>query len=104
MPKTDRRTANPDAELESTPGNAPNAAEEVQKFDSPVRIKVHHVRKRLIDIDNLSVKAAIDGLVRVGILADDSPEFVKEVSHTQEKGRVEKTRITIEAIEPRKNT
>ena len=70
----------------------------MQKFDSPVRLRFHHVRKRLIDIDNLSVKAVIDGLVHAGILADDSPERITEITHTQAKGRIEKTIVTIEEI------
>lgn len=70
----------------------------MQRFDSPVRISIHSIRKRLADIDGISGKAAIDGLVHSGVLQDDSPKFVKEVRHTQEKGKTEKTVIKIEPI------
>ncbi len=40
--------------------------------------------KRLADEDGRSIKAAVDGLRKAGILPDDSPEFVKKVSHSQE--------------------
>ena len=83
--------------MESVNGNAPLGTNDMPGFDSPVRITFHHVRKRLADIDGLSGKAAIDGIVKAGILADDSPKQVAEVSHTQSKGSVEKTIITIES-------
>lgn len=40
---------------------------------------------RLTDEDGRSVKACVDGLREAGILEDDSPEFVKKVSHSQER-------------------
>ena len=43
------------------------------------KITVINMRKRPIDIDNLSTKALIDGLVHAGVLVDDSPEYVNEV-------------------------
>jgi Holliday junction resolvase RusA-like endonuclease len=43
------------------------------------KITVINMRKRQIDVDNLSTKALIDGLVHAGVLVDDSPEFVNEV-------------------------
>jgi Holliday junction resolvase RusA-like endonuclease len=52
----------------------------------------------LADIDGLSIKAAIDGIVEAGILADDSPKQVKEIRNSQSKGKIEKTTITIEEI------
>jgi Holliday junction resolvase RusA-like endonuclease len=50
------------------------------------------------DIDGLSGKAALDGLVAAGILADDSPQQVAEVIHRQVKGEPERTEIVIEEI------
>ena len=50
-------------------------------------IKIHQYRKRLLDIDNLyaSCKPCIDGLVKCGVIVDDSPDrFTLTV--TQEKG------------------
>lgn len=43
------------------------------------KITVINMRKRQIDVDNLSTKALIDGLVHAGVIVDDSPEFVNEV-------------------------
>ena len=68
------------------------------RFNSPVRIHIHSVRKRLTDVDGVSAKAAIDGLVKADVFTDDSPEFVKEVSYSQEKGPEEKTIIRIETL------
>lgn len=94
----DNRDTNPDADMEPLISNAPLGANEVPKFDSPVRITFNHTRTRLADIDGLSGKAAIDGIVKVGILSDDSPKQVTEVVHTQTKGPIETTVITIEAV------
>lgn len=47
-------------------------------------IHVHSRTKTLADEDGRSIKAAVDGLRKARILEDDSPEFVKEVSQSQE--------------------
>ena len=67
-------------------------------FKRKVRIDVLHVRGRLVDPDNLSVKAVIDGLVRAGVLRDDSPKEVEEVRHRQVKGKPERTEITLTEV------
>jgi len=90
------RTASADANLESAIGNAPLGSDEVPTFVAPVRVTFHHTRKRLADIDGLSGKAVLDGIVALGILADDKAEQVTEVTHRQEKGRMEKTVVVIE--------
>lgn len=72
-------------------------------FDSPVSIHVHSRRFRLCDADGISAKAAIDGIIKAGILPDDSPEYVKEVRYTQEKIKkpeYEETIITLEEVKP----
>lgn len=55
-----------------------------------------HRRKRLIDLDNLCIKAALDGIVRLQIIPDDSAAYIKEITHCQEKADVEETIIRIE--------
>jgi hypothetical protein len=58
-------------------------------------------RSRLADADGISAKAAIDGLVMCGILADDSTREVDEVRHRQVKVKNvsdEKTEIIIERV------
>lgn len=69
--------------------------EEVASLNPPVRIHIHSKRKRLVDADGISAKAAIDGLVHAGVLPDDSARYVKEVSYSQEKDREEETIIEI---------
>jgi len=68
-------------------------------FDSRVCIHIHSIRKRLVDADGVSAKAAIDGLVRCKVLHDDSAKFVESVTYSQEKGLEEKTIITIKELE-----
>ena len=96
--KPSDRTADPSPHMEPDIGNAPVAKKEAPRFDSPVRIHFHSIRKRLCDIDGISGKAALDGLVHAGVLEDDSPKYVQEVSHSQEKaskGEEERTIITV---------
>lgn len=82
-------------DLESYPGDASLGEKAFERFTPPVRIHVHSVRKRLTDADGISAKAIIDGLCHAGILWDDSPVFVEAVTFSQEKGKEEKTYITI---------
>jgi len=99
MPKKTRnRSADTHADLEHPLGCPLGCQGQVRRFDSQVRISFYHTRKRLADIDGLSGKAAIDGLVAAGVLADDTPQQVAEVRHYQTKGSPEETRIVIEEI------
>lgn len=62
---------------------------------------VHH-RKRLADLDNLSIKAALDGMVEAAILADDSPIQIASITHFQvktNKHEEEKTIVTITRVQ-----
>ena len=71
------------------------------RFNSQVRILIHSYRYRLADPDGISAKAVVDGLVRNGILADDTAEQVQEVSFRQNKIRKpekEKTEIIIKEV------
>ncbi len=75
---------------------------EIKAFDSPVNVTVHSYRYRLCDPDGISVKWALDAIVKAGILVDDKPENVKEVRFKQSKipkTEDEKTVITLEAVE-----
>jgi hypothetical protein len=87
--------------LESAIGNAPLEAKKGARLNPPVRITVVSYRSRLCDADGISAKAAIDGLVHSGILKDDSPEYVSEVSYRQVKVKnksEEKTQLIIEEV------
>jgi len=62
---------------------------------SPCRINVHSRRRKLADVDGVSIKACLDGIRQTGLLVDDGPKFVKEVSFSQEAGSEDETTITI---------
>ena len=85
-------------DMELPVGSEQVEAQECPRFTAPVRITVHSIRKRLTDADGASFKAVLDGIVKAGVLQDDSPKYVKEVSYTQEKGKEEQTIITIEEV------
>jgi hypothetical protein len=58
-------------------------------------------RSRLADADGISAKAAIDGLVMCGILADDSTKEIREIRYQQVKVKNisdEKTEIILEVV------
>ena len=85
-------------DLEQNIRDAPLGQEKVKRFASRVNLHIHSIRKRLVDPDGVSAKAVIDGIVKTGILQDDSTEFINQVSYSQEKGKEEKTIITIEEV------
>lgn len=85
----------PIADLEQVVSHATLGADALKRIDAPVNIHVHSVRKRLTDADGASAKALIDAFVLGNLLQDDSPEFVKQVSYSQEKGDEEYTVIEI---------
>jgi Holliday junction resolvase RusA-like endonuclease len=86
------------ADVEPDTGNALSGAKELAAFTAPVCITFHCSRKRLADVDNLSGKACIDGIVEAGLLTDDSTKQVAEVRYRQTKSRTETTKIVIEEI------
>ncbi len=89
------RAADTAADMESNTENALQDAIKGQLGDLPVHIHIHSIRKRPTDADNVSAKAAIDGIVKAGVLDDDNHKIVKSVTHSQEKGDDEKTVISI---------
>jgi hypothetical protein len=93
--ETKDNTTLPPSDMESHPCDAPLGTETVKGFNSPVSISVHSIRKRLCDIDGISAKAVIDGLVHAKILIDDTPQYVKEVRFSQAKGSPEITIIEV---------
>lgn len=54
-------------------------------FDSPVSIRVDSYRIRLADVDGISAKAVLDGLVLARVIANDTTKEVKEVLFSQTK-------------------
>lgn len=89
----------PVADMESTPKLAPKKKNVRQEVYPKYSINVHSKRRRRVDPDGLSAKAAIDGLVLGGILSDDSAAEIAEVTFTQETSEVEETIIEIWEIE-----
>lgn len=81
--------------LEPGAGNETAREDEAEAFDSPVSIHIHSVRQRLTDADAICAKWVVDELVLSGVLVDDSPAHVKELTYSQEKGWPEETIITI---------
>jgi ubiquitin len=81
------------ADLESAIVHESLSKNEFAPLASPCSIHIHSKRKRLTDADGVSAKAAIDGTVHGGLLQDDSPEFVQEVSYSQAKAKDEETII-----------
>lgn len=96
--ENNNRTTLPTANVEQNVGDAPVGEEEAERFDSLVNIRVISYRKRTHDPDGVSVKAVLDGIIRRGILADDSTEQVKSITFESVISKEEKTVIEIETI------
>lgn len=62
-------------------------------------LHIHSKRSRLTDPDGVSAKAAIDGLVGAGLLPDDSPKYVAQVTFSQEKVAKSEEETVIEIYE-----
>lgn len=87
----------PASDMEQGDSNASLGEKKAKRCDSRINIHIHSIRKRLVDPDGVSAKAVIDGIVKAGLLPDDSSEFVNQVSYSQEKGKEEETIITLYA-------
>lgn len=94
------RAAVPAANMECSVGDESVATAEGAEKNTRYDVHVHSVRKRLADIDGISAKAAIDGIVHAGILEDDSAKQIRTISYSQEKGEPEKTTLTLTEVEP----
>jgi hypothetical protein len=103
MPRKNNRGKNRDsvtntfANMEPATRYEQMAKKKGKGHDTSCSINIHSIRNRLADIDGISGKAAIDGLVHCGVLSDDSPAFVRDVRYSQEKacGKKETTIITL---------
>ena len=71
--------------LERTAGDESIPKGKGPAFDTPVSIRIHSYRCRLCDVDGISSKALIDGLVLTNVIADDSTKEVREVTYEQTK-------------------
>jgi Holliday junction resolvase RusA-like endonuclease len=82
-------------DMEQNTSNASVAEEKAKGLDTRVAITVTSYRKRDHDPDGISVKAVLDGIVRSGLLPDDSTKYVKEVTFKSIISKEEKTVIEI---------
>lgn len=85
--------------MESNSGNTRMEAKKDARPNTPARITITSRRKRLCDVDGISAKAIIDGLVHCGILQDDGPQFVAEIKYRQEKVSNEADEVTVVEID-----
>lgn len=95
MANDTHRTTLPAANVESHIGDEPVGAEEAARLDTRLSVRVISYRKRRHDPDGVSVKAILDGIVRAGILPDDSTDIIKRVAFDSVKSDEEKTVIEI---------
>ena len=94
-PDTKNRTPTTPPHMEQTACHEPLGEKEAPGYASPCHIVVSCLRKRLADVDNVSIKAIIDGLVHSGVLADDKAEIVQSVFVRQAKAQEESTVIEV---------
>jgi len=92
------RPAVPVANVERYPRHEAKATAKVKEIHSRVCIAVHHRSRRAADATGRAHKWAVDGLVRGGLLIDDSPAYVAEIKETFEIGK-DQTIIEIFEVE-----
>jgi len=91
----------PSPNMEQASSNEPLAKEEITGHVRPVLLHIHSKRHRLTDSGGASDKYVVDSMVEAGFFIDDSPAYIKEISHSQEKvpkDKAEETIITITGI------
>lgn len=93
----------PASNMEPIVRNEPMAKKKMQGSNPPVNIHVHSRRHRLCDADGISAKAVIDAIVKSGILEDDSAQYVKAVTYSQEKIKKTTPESTIVTISEANN-
>lgn len=95
------RSAREATNLERITCDEPMATCGSTAFDSLVSIRIHSYRVRLADVDGISGKALLDGLVLAKVIADDTTKEVKEVLYSQTKVKnktEEKVVVTVERV------
>ncbi len=98
MHESDNRATVSTADVEQNIGDEPMAKKESSGFNSLVNITVKSYRHSKHDTDGICFKSCLDGIVREGILADDSTSEVKKISYESfiiKKSEKEKTIIEI---------
>ena len=98
MNESDNRITLPTSDLESDTEHESLSERANGYFNTLVNIRVISYRRLNHDPDGVSVKAVMDGIVRAGILADDSAEQVKSITFESIKSKEEKTIIEITEV------
>ena len=89
------RAAVSSTNMEQGACNEQVAKKKIARLDRSVSVHFHSIRKRLTDADGAFTKYILDALVDAGVFQDDSTKWIEEVSHSQEKGKEERTVIEI---------
>ena len=88
------------AVLERNLGNAPLAAEEVQRpIGARFLVRITSVRKRLLDEDNLCEKYHVDLCRYAGVIPDDAPDKVKIEVGQRKAQKGERESVVLEVSE-----
>ena len=92
---TDHHSSVSPSDVEQDSRNESLGKEKTPALDLPCALIVTSFRKRPSDVDGVSAKYVIDGIVRAGLLPDDTSKEIKEVRFQQRQSRQECTIITI---------
>ena len=92
------KTSDPHADVEHLYPPASSGEKQIEPFAVRVDIHIHSKRKRLADPDGVCAKAVIDGIVKTGLLQDDSAKEVRNVSYSEEQAKEDETIITLTEV------
>lgn len=83
------------ADVEPDLGDESPREDEAKEIHPRFSITIHHRSRRLADATGRSHKACVDGIVRGGLLPDDSPVYVAEIKETFERRNNEETIVEL---------
>ena len=92
---TDHHSSVSPANMEQNSRNESLGAEKAPALDLPCTLIITSFRKRPSDVDGLSAKYVIDGIVHAGLLPDDTSKEIEEIRFRQNQSQQECTIITI---------
>ena len=97
--ENENRNTNTAPNMERAFSCKPLGTKENPRFNTPVRIDIRTTRRAETDNRAVSEKAVVDGLVKAGILKNDTKKEIKELNvYEPEINKVEKTIIEIIAF------
>ncbi len=89
------RAADKAANMERPARNEPLGKKACPKTDTRYHLHFHSQRGSRCDREAVSHKAAIDGLVRAGVLPDDTDQIIEDITCSQAVARPDLTTIEI---------